>query len=78
MVRARLANMAERERWIDVDLTVDSGAIYSVVPSSTLEARRAQAGLEAAYLNWPRISPPGKSPGPVFVGATPSFVCTLT
>src|SRR6476620_8517812 len=28
--------------------------------------------------SWPRISPPGKSPGPVFVGATPSFVCTLT
>ena len=37
MVRARLASTADRERWRDVDLTVDSGAIYSVVPSSTLE-----------------------------------------
>jgi hypothetical protein len=26
----------------------------------------------------PLISPPGKSPGPVFVGATPSFVWTFT
>ena len=26
----------------------------------------------------PRISPPGKSPGPVLTGAVPSFVCTLT
>jgi hypothetical protein len=26
----------------------------------------------------PRISPPGKSPGPVLIGATPSLVCTLT
>ena len=27
---------------------------------------------------WPRISPPGKSPGPVFGGSIPSFVWTLT
>jgi hypothetical protein len=26
----------------------------------------------------PRTSPPGKSPGPVSVGGTPSFVWTLT
>src|SRR5436190_6551857 len=26
----------------------------------------------------PRISPPGKSPGPVFTGATPSLVCAFT
>src|SRR2546426_856946 len=34
-------------------------------------------GVGPATSIWPRISPPGKSPGPVFVGATPSFVCTL-
>ena len=27
---------------------------------------------------WPRTSPPGKSPGPVFGGLTPSFVWTFT
>src|SRR5262245_24256387 len=30
------------------------------------------------YWTWPRISPPGKSPGPVLTGGTPSLVCTLT
>src|SRR5918994_7877966 len=34
--------------------------------------------LGSRYRIWPRISPPGKSPGPVFGGATPSLVCTLT
>src|SRR5213078_4780279 len=34
-------------------------------------------GVGPATSIWPRISPPGKSPGPVFVGATPSLVCTL-
>src|SRR5437667_342608 len=34
-------------------------------------------GVGPATSIWPRISPPGKSPGPVLVGATPSFVCTL-
>jgi hypothetical protein len=34
--------------------------------------------MTSRQLTWPRISPPGKSPGPVFAGGTPSFVCTLT
>src|SRR5918994_1586475 len=34
--------------------------------------------LGSRYRIWPRISPPGKSPGPVFGGAIPSLVCTLT
>ena len=36
MVRARLSNVTDRERQIDVEMTVDSGAIYSIVPSATL------------------------------------------
>ena len=36
MVRARVANVTDRDRQIDVEMTVDSGAIYSVVPSSKL------------------------------------------
>jgi hypothetical protein len=45
---------------------------------------RAPAGalfalpVSERYRTWPRISPPGKSPGPVSGGATPSLVCTLT
>jgi len=42
-VRARLANIADRERTTDVDMTVDSGAIYSVVPASELRS----IGVEA-------------------------------
>src|SRR5437867_3651976 len=34
--------------------------------------------FQSVGFTWPRISPPGKSPGPVFGGATPSSVCTLT
>ena len=36
MIRARLANVTDRRRQTDVEMTVDSGAIYSVVPSSFL------------------------------------------
>ena len=36
MVRARLANVLDRARQVDVDMTVDSGAIYSVVPTAVL------------------------------------------
>jgi len=36
MIRARLANVTDRHRQTDVEMTVDSGAIYSVVPSSFL------------------------------------------
>ena len=35
-VRARIANVFDREREETVDMAVDSGAIYSVVPGSTL------------------------------------------
>jgi predicted aspartyl protease len=35
-VRARLANVADRRRETAVDMTVDSGAIYSVVPAPDL------------------------------------------
>jgi predicted aspartyl protease len=35
-VRARLANVIDRTRRGDVDMLVDSGAIYSVVPGSVL------------------------------------------
>lgn len=37
-VRARLANLTDRSRHAEADMTVDSGAIYSVVPSSVLRA----------------------------------------
>jgi aspartyl protease family protein len=36
MVRARLANVVDRTRETSVEMTVDSGAIYSVVQASTL------------------------------------------
>jgi hypothetical protein len=45
---------------------------------------RGRAGLPQPYYGvltariWPRISPPGKSPGPVSGGGTPSSVWTLT
>jgi predicted aspartyl protease len=35
---ARLFNVTDPVRWIDVVFTVDSGAIYSVVPSEILRA----------------------------------------
>ena len=38
MIRAHLANVFDRNRQIDVEMTVDSGAIYSVVPSHALRA----------------------------------------
>ena len=37
-----------------------------------------RAARVGAPPTWPRISSPGKSPGPVSGGATPSLVCTLT
>lgn len=36
MVRARLANVLDRDRETTVEMTVDSGAIYSVGPASRL------------------------------------------
>lgn len=36
IVRVRISNAHERDRHTDVDMTVDSGAIYSVVPSAVL------------------------------------------
>lgn len=42
-IRARLTNIAARERTSDVDMVVDSGAIYSVVPATVLDA----IGVEA-------------------------------
>ncbi|MGH7895552.1 MAG: aspartyl protease [Candidatus Binatia bacterium] len=36
MIRARLTNVTDKRRHTDVEMTVDSGAIYSVVPSPTL------------------------------------------
>ena len=36
MVRALLANVLDRDRETTIDMTVDSGAIYSVVPTSVL------------------------------------------
>jgi len=35
-VRVRVANLADPRRSVDVDLMVDSGAIYSVVPATLL------------------------------------------
>jgi len=37
-VRAHLANVLDRSRQVDADMTVDSGAIYSVVPASLLRS----------------------------------------
>jgi predicted aspartyl protease len=37
-VRARLTNVLDRSRRADVDMTVDSGAIYSVVPTAILRS----------------------------------------
>src|ERR1043166_2064683 len=39
-------------------------------------ARRT--ALDPPQKFWPRISPPGKSPGPVFGGSAPSFVGTFS
>ena len=38
VARARLANVLDRDRQVDVDMTVDSGAIYSVVPAAVLRS----------------------------------------
>jgi predicted aspartyl protease len=35
-VRVRVVNLADARRFADVDLVVDSGAIYSVVPAGVL------------------------------------------
>jgi len=47
-VRVRVANLEDRKRFADVDMVVDSGAIYSIVPASVLrsigvEPRETQA-----------------------------------
>lgn len=42
-----------------------------------LHARRCPADYGVSEI-CPRTSPPGKSPGPVLVGATPLSVCTFT
>ncbi len=42
-IRARLTNIFDRERATDVDMVVDSGAIYSVVPATVLGAIGVQA-----------------------------------
>jgi predicted aspartyl protease len=36
IARVTIANIVDRRRTIEVDMTVDSGAIYSVIPSSIL------------------------------------------
>src|SRR5438876_11541245 len=52
-------------------------AVFSILPCS-VERRCVTGGVEErpAADQWicPRISPPGKSPGPVLVPSTPSFV----
>ena len=35
-IRVRIVNLADPDRWADVDMVVDSGAIYSVVPAMVL------------------------------------------
>jgi len=35
-IRVRIANLADPRRSVEVDLVVDSGAIYSVVPAAVL------------------------------------------
>jgi predicted aspartyl protease len=37
-VRVRLSHVADPDRYTDVDMIVDSGAIYSVVPAGSLRA----------------------------------------
>ena len=37
-IRAHLANVMHRERETEVELVVDSGAIYSIVPATVLRA----------------------------------------
>ena len=50
-VRARLANVLDRSREVDVDMTVDSGAIYSVVPGAVLRSIGVEAErTETFYL----------------------------
>ena len=38
VVRARLTNFQDRRRSTEIEMTVDSGAIYSVVPSAILRS----------------------------------------
>jgi predicted aspartyl protease len=37
-IRVRVVNLTDASRFMDVDLVVDSGAIYSVVPARVLRA----------------------------------------
>jgi predicted aspartyl protease len=46
-VRARLSNVKDESRTAEVDMTVDSGAIYSVVPGAVL----ASIGVEAERID---------------------------
>ena len=43
IIRARLANVLDCSQEVNVEMTVDSGAIYSMVPGATLR----QIGVEA-------------------------------
>ena len=47
-------------------------------PAAAAASRADSAGVSGGGIDRPRISPPGKSPGPVFGGATPSLVWTFT
>ena len=50
-VRARLADVVDRARRVDVDMTVDSSAIYSVVPGPVLRSIGVRAErTETFYL----------------------------
>jgi hypothetical protein len=61
-------------------VTVPAGVLIAAASVFDPGKVRALSPLPfgACYRTWPRISPPGKSPGPVLGGATPSLVCTLT
>ena len=43
LIRARLANIMDRTRGAEIEMVVDSGAIYSVVPAGVLRSLGVQA-----------------------------------
>lgn len=43
LIRARLANIMDRTRGAEIEMGVDSGAIYSVVPAGVLRSLGVQA-----------------------------------
>lgn len=49
LVSVRLSNVAEPDRHIDVDMLVDSGAIYSVVPDATLRRIGVEPQLRETF-----------------------------